>query len=198
MEKLHQIQEYRAASNSMQTKKLANTPSKFHFENMPEKDFLVIPQTSSGKRRYVPLGFLSPDIIVNNKLQVMNGGSLYEFGILSSSVHNAWLRAVAGRFREDFTYSVSVVYNTFPWATPTSIQREKIKETAQAILDARACYPNASLADLYDDTAMKDNLRKAHEANDKAVMAAYGFNAKLTEPEIVAELFKRYQELTRA
>lgn len=195
-EKLRLVREYRLSSSSAQTKKLAEYPAKFHFENMPEKEFLVIPQTSSGRRRYVPIGFLTPDIMTNNKLQVMKEGTLYELGILSSSVHNAWLRAVAGRLRDDFTYSVSVVYNTFPWPTPTDSQKIAIEETAKQILEVRNRYPESSLAALYDDLLMPEELRKAHHSNDSVVMKAYGFPKDASESEIVARLFKMYQELT--
>ena len=195
-EKLRLVREYRLSSSSAQTKKLAEYPAKFHFENMPEKEFLVIPQTSSGRRRYVPIGFLTPDIMTNNKLQVMKEGTLYELGILSSSVHNAWLRAVAGRLRDDFTYSVSVVYNTFPWPTPTDSQKIAIEETAKQILEVRNRYPESSLAALYDDLLMPEELRKAHHSNDSVVMKAYGFPKDASESEIVARLFKMYQDLT--
>ena len=198
LELLGRIQEYRRNSDSAQTKKLADTPAKFHFENMPGGNFLVIPQTSSGRRRYVPIGFLTPDVMVNNKLQVMRNGGLYELGILSSNVHNAWLRTVAGRFREDFTYSVSVVYNTFPWPSPTDDQRAKIEKTAQGILDARALYPDSSLADLYDPLTMPPELQKAHSLNDAAVMKAYGMPVKTTtEADCVAWLMRMYQEMVQ-
>lgn len=198
LERLNQIKEYRLSSNSAPTRKLADTPAKFHFENMPDSNYLVIPQTSSGRRRYVPIGFLTPDVLVNNKLQVMRDGGLYEFGILSSNIHNAWLRTVAGRFRDDFTYSVSVVYNTFPWPAATEEQKEKIRYTAQQILDARALYPDSSLAELYYDIAtMPTELRKAHHQNDAAVIRAYGITSKdaafSSESACVAELMKRYQ-----
>ena len=194
---LEEIRQYRLSSSSKPTQKLAETPAKFHFENMPDSDYLVIPQTSSGKRRYVPIGFLTPDTLVNNKLQVMRNGGLYEFGILSSNVHNAWLRTVAGRLRDDFTYSVSIVYNTFPWCNPTLEQKARIETTAQAILNARNIYPESSLADLYNDISMPPELRKAHQANDLAVMQAYGFDRKITESECVAELMKLYQKLIK-
>ena len=194
LKKLQEIKEYRLSSSSIPTQKLADTPSKFHFENIPTNEYLVIPQTSSGRRKYIPIGFLSPEVIVNNKLQVMRDGGLYEFGVLSSNVHNSWMRAVAGRLREDYTYSVSVVYNTFPWPTPKEEQKIKIKQTAQAILDARALYPECSLADLYNELTMPVELRKAHQANDRAVMQAYGFDVKtMTESSCVAELMKIYQ-----
>jgi len=198
IDRLNQIKEYRLSSNSKPTQSLAETPAKFHFENIPESNYLVIPQTSSGKRRYVPIGFLTPDILVNNKLQVMRNGGLYELGILCSNVHNAWLRTVAGRLREDFTYSVSVVYNTFPWPSPSQEQKDKIVETAQKILNARNLFPESSLADLYFDIAMPSELRKAHQENDKAVMQAYGFDWRnMTESECVAELMRMYQKLTK-
>jgi len=128
----------------------------------------------------------------------MKEASLYEFGVLSSNVHNAWLRTVAGRLREDFTYSVSVVYNTFPWCNPTEEQKKRIEVTAQGILDARNMFPESSLADLYDDLIMPSALRKAHQENDRAVMQAYGFDIKsTTESSCVAELMKMYQELTK-
>lgn len=196
IKRLDMIREYRLNSNSIQTKKLAEFPAKFHFENMPTEKYLVIPQTSSGRRRYVPMGFLNPDIMVNNKLQIMKNAGLYEFGILSSNVHNAWLRTVAGRLRDDFTYSVSVVYNTFPWPSPTDEQKVKIEQTAQGILDARKFYPNNCLADMYGEYMyMFPKLLTAHQNNDRAVMRAYGFDIKTTtESSCVAALMELYQE----
>ena len=197
LDRLNQIREYRLSSDSAPTRKLADVPAQFHFENMPESSFLVIPQTSSGRRRYVPIGFLTPDVLVNNKLQVMRDGGLYEFGILSSNAHNAWLRTVAGRFREDFTYSVSVVYNTFPWPKPTDVQKKRIEQTAKAILDARALYLDASLADLYDNLTMPPELRTAHQQNDRAVWEAYGKAWNIgKESECVAYLMQLYQVMT--
>lgn len=195
LELLEKIKQYRLSSDSAPTRKLAETPAKFHFENMPSNSYLVIPQTSSGKRKYIPIGFLTPDVLVNNKLQVMPEGGLYELGILSSNVHNAWLRTIAGRLRDDFTYSVSVVYNTFPWPTVTADEKKKIEMTAQAILEARKTFSDCSLADLYNDIAMPSQLRTAHQKNDRAVMEAYGFPVKgFTESDCVAALMKLYQE----
>ncbi len=194
---LEKIKEYRLSSSSKPTQALAETPAKFHFENIPDSNFLVIPQTSSGKRKYIPIGFLTPDTLVNNKLQVMRDGGLYEFGVLSSIVHNAWLRTVAGRLRDDYTYSVSVVYNTFPWCNPTDEQKKRIISTAQGILDARKLFPKSSLADLYKDISMPEELRRAHQNNDRAVMQAYGFDVKtMTESECVGELMRMYQRIT--
>ncbi len=195
MKIIKEIREYRENSDSKVTRALADTPTKFHFENMPTDNFLVIPQTSSGRRKYIPIGFLTPDIITNNKLQVMDGGGLYELGILSSSVHNSWVRKVAGRFRDDFTYSISLVYNNFVWCEPTDEQRKKIEQTAQNILNCRKNYPDASLADLYDPTLMPKDLRDAHKKNDLAVMEAYGFDKNFSEEEILAGLMKLYQKI---
>ena len=143
------------------------------------------------------MGYISKDIIASNHLLVLPNATLYEFGVLISNVHMAWMRTVAGRMKSDYNYSARIVYNNFPWPTPTDAQKAKIEETAQAILDARALYPNASLADLYDEVAMPPELRKAHQQNDKAVMQAYGFDIKTTtETSCVAELMKMYQRLT--
>ena len=147
---------------------------------------------------YVPIGFLTPDILVNNKLQVMRDGGLFEFGVLSSKVHNSWIRTIGGRLREDYTYSVSVIYNTFPWCEPSAKQKQVIEKTAQGILDARNKYPESSLADLYIDIVMPPELRKAHQENDKAVMAAYGIKPSdeeyKSESACVAMLMRLYQE----
>ena len=142
------------------------------------------------------MGFLSPDIIAGDKLQFIENASLYIFGTLISNVHMAWMRIVAGRLKSDYSYSPAV-YNNFPWPTPTDTQKEKIEKTAQAILDARNLYPDCSLADLYDEVTMPPELRKAHQENDKAVMEAYGFHIRMSEPEIVSELFKLYQLLIK-
>ena len=140
--------------------------------------------------------YLSKDIIPGDKLFMMQGGSLYSFGVLTSNVHMAWMRAVCGRLKSDYSYSNTIVYNNFPWPTPTEEQKTKIGQTAQAILDARALYPDSSLADLYDEVTMPQELRKAHQQNDKAVMQTYGFWGKYnSESACVAELMKMYQQL---
>ena len=138
---------------------------------------------------------MNSDVIAGNKLFIIPNATFYEFGVLTSNVHMAWMRAIGGRLKSDYSYSKNIVYNNFPWCNPTPEQKAKIEKTAQAILDARALYPDCSLADLYDETTMPPELRKAHQANDFAVMAAYGFDRKITESECVAELMKRYQEL---
>ena len=144
------------------------------------------------------IGYLTDDVIPGNKLYTIQGADLYTFAILSSNVHAAWMRLVAGRLKSDYNYASRIVYNTFPWPTPTDAQRAKIEQTAQAILDARALYPEASLADLYDELTMPPELRKAHQQNDRAVMEAYGLPVRTTtESSCVAHLMKLYQELTR-
>ena len=144
------------------------------------------------------MGYMGADVLCSDKVRLMPEGTLYHLGILESSVHMAWVRVVSGRLKSDYSYTVNNVYNNFPWPTPTDEQKAKIEQTAQAILDARALYPECSLADLYDELTMPVELRKAHQANDKAVMQAYGFWGKLnSESECVAELMKMYQELTK-
>ena len=187
----------RESSNREATKKLAQTPTLFGEIRQPETEYIIIPRHSSQNRRYIPIGFVSPEIICGDANLLMPDASLFHFGVMLSNVHNAWMRTVCGRIKSDYRYSVNVVYNNFPWPTPTDAQKTKIEETAQAILDARALYPDASLADLYDEVAMPPELRKAHQQNDKAVMQAYGFDIKTTtETSCVAELMKMYQKLT--
>lgn len=186
------VRQLRAASKSEGTRKLADKPTRFHVENMPASDYIVIPEVSSERRRYIPLGFMTPNKFCSNKLRLMPNATLYHFGVLNSSVHMAWMRTVSGRLKSDYSYSVDIAYNAFVWPQPTEAQRSKIEKTAQAILDARALYPDSSLADLYDETSMPAELRRAHKANDKAVLEAYGFPTDLSEPEIVARMMRLY------
>ena len=167
--------------------------------NNPET-YIIVPSVSSERRRYIPMGFLTAETIPTNLVLIIPDATLYHFGILESNIHMAWMRAVCGRLKSDYRYSKDIVYNNFPWPNPTDEQKAKIEQTAQAILDARAKYPDSSLADLYDELTMPAELRKAHKDNDRAVMQAYGFSSKITEDQeslIVAELFKMYQELTK-
>ena len=145
------------------------------------------------------MGFIGKDVIVTDAILLVPDASLYHFGVLESNVHMAWMRAVCGRLKSDYRYSKDVVYNNFPWPSPTEEQKQKIEKTAQAILDARAKYPDSSLADLYDELTMPVELRKAHQENDRAVMQAYGFPVKntFTESHCVAELFKLYKAMTK-
>ena len=176
-------------------RKLAERPTQFREINNPDT-FVVVPAVSSERRRYVPIGFLDKNTIATNLVITIPDAQLYHFGVLTSNVHMAWMRAVCGRLKSDYRYSKDVVYNNFPWPTPTDAQQDKIEQTAQAILDARALYPDCSLADLYDEVAMPPELRKAHQQNDRAVMQAYGFDvATTTETSCVAELMRMYQAL---
>ena len=197
MERVNAVRDFRLASSRASTKKLADFPLSFATVNIPTSDYVVIPKVSSERRRYVPMGLLSPDILSSDLVFIIPNATLYHFGILTSNVHMAWMRAVCGRLKSDYRYSKDVVYNNFPWPAPTEAQKAKIEQTAQAILDARALYPDCSLADLYDEAAMPPELRKAHQQNDRAVMSAYGFSVKdMTESTCVAALMKMYQHLT--
>ena len=196
--RLEAVREMRLASTAAPTRAMADKPYLFFSTPQNDKPYLCIPEVSSERRRYIPIGFMSPDIIASNKLLIIPEADLYHMGILTSNVHMAWMRTVCGRMKSDYSYSGATVYNTFPWPTPTEAQKVKIEQTAQAILDARALYPDCSLADLYDEATMPPELRKAHQQNDRAVMEAYGMPVKgTTEAACVAELMKRYQELAR-
>lgn len=197
-ERVENVRKIRSESKRDATKKLADTPYLFGEIRQPEEGtYLLVPRVSSEKRRYVPVGFLPCDVIASDATQIIPEAGLYEFGIMTSNVHNAWMRAVCGRLEMRYRYSANIVYNNFPWCNPTDEQKKEIEKTAQAILDARAKHPDSSFADLYDETFMPSDLRKAHQANDRAVMAAYGFSTKMTESECVAELFKLYEKLTK-
>ena len=175
-------------------RKLAETPTLFRETCNPDKA-LVVPEVSSQNRRYIPMGYIDNSVICTNKIQMVPDSTLYHFGILTSNVHMAWMRAVCGRLKSDYDYSKKIVYNNFPWPKPNDEQKARIEQTAQAILDARALYPDASLADLYDELTMPPELRKAHQANDCAVMQAYGMPIKETdEAACVAWLMRLYQE----
>ncbi len=196
MKRVQAVRDYRLASPSAGTVKLADRPTRFHVENMPNGTYIILPKVSSENRRYVPMGFLSPDNLCSDLVFLIPDATLYHFGVLTSNVHMAWMRAVCGRLEMRYRYSNTIVYNNFPWPEPTEEQKAKIEETAQGILDARALYPDASLADLYDELTMPPELRTAHQKNDRAVMAAYGMSVKdTTESTCVAELMRRYQTL---
>ena len=196
LKRVESVRQFRLSSNRASTVKTAERPTRFQTENMPNSTYILIPKVSSERRRYVPMGFLTPDTLCSDLVFIIPNAGLYHFGVLTSNVHMAWVRAVCGRLENRYRYSKDIVYNNFPWCNPTPEQKAKIEQTAQAILDARAKYPDSSLADLYDETTMPPELRKAHQANDKAVMQAYGFSIKMTESECVAELMKMYQNMT--
>ena len=198
MERLAKCAEVRRNTKTVAVQAQAETPMLFSQIRQPDSDYILVPETSSSSRKYIPMGFMSKDVIASNSTLVATNATLYLFGIMTSNVHMAWMRTVCGRLKSDYRYSPSV-YNNFPWPNPTEEQKAKIEQTAQAILDARAKYPDSSLADLYDELTMPVELRKAHQDNDRAVMAAYGFPVKstFTESQCVAELFKMYKELTK-
>lgn len=197
-EAVQNVQKMRIDSNREATRKLAETPTLFGEIRQPNTNYLVVPRHSSENRRYIPIGYIEANIICGDANLLIPSADLFDFGILMSNVHNSWIRAIAGRIKSDYRYSASVVYNTFPWCNPTEEQKKKIEKTAQGILDARALYPNSSLADLYDELTMPKELRKAHQENDKAVMEAYGFDwKKMTESDCVAELMKMYEILVK-
>ena len=194
--RVDKCQKAREQSPDPSRRRLAITPHLFR-EVLNPDSFIAIPKVSSEKRRYIPIGYLNSNVIAGDKLFVIPDATLYHFGILTSNVHMAWTRAVCGRLEMRYSYSNTIVYNNFPWPEVTQAQSDRIEKTAQAILDARALYPDSSLADLYDEVTMPPELRKAHQANDRAVMEAYGMDwYTMTESQCVAQLFHRYQQLT--
>ncbi len=214
LERIAACKEARLKSPAAAIRKFAETPHLYAQRTQPNipkldeygvplyedgvKHFnLLVPEVSSERRRYVPMGYIANEVVTNNLVKLIPDASIYHFGILVSNVHMAWMRAVCGRLKSDYRYSKDVVYNNFPWPSITDAQKERIEKTAQAILDARSLYPKASLADLYDELTMPMELRRAHQENDRAVMAAYGFDIKMSESECVAELFKLYQGMVK-
>ena len=196
--RLNQIREYRMQSTKAATRKKAETPMLFDEDQQPDTAFVAIPEVSSGNRRYIPIDFMMPDTVVGNKIRILENAELYDFGVLTSNVHMAWMRTTCGYYGPSYQYSINIVYNNFPWPSPTEEQKQRIEQTAQGILDARSLYPDSSLADLYDPLTMPVELRKAHTANDKAVMQAYGMPIKETdEAACVAWLMRLYQEMTK-
>lgn len=196
MERLQKVTEVRSKSPTASVRKDAEKPMLFTQIRQPESNYLAVPEVSSQRRKYIPIGYMTPETIASSKLYLIPDASIYMFGVMMSNVHMAWMRVVCGRLKSDYSYSPAV-YNNFPWPNPTEAQKEKIEQTAQAILDARALYPSSSLADLYDELTMPPELRTAHQKNDRAVMEAYGFWGRLnSESECVAELMKMYQSLT--
>jgi hypothetical protein len=192
LDRVEKVREFRLSSPRKQTKKYADKPTRFYIENVPKGDYIVLPETSSENRKYVPFGFMNPDVFCSNAVKLLPNASLFHFGILTSILHNAWMRVVAGRLKSDYRYSIGIVYNNFVWVKPNDKQKEKIEKAAQSILDARNNYPDSSLADLYDSLAIPSELRKAHENNDKAVLELYGLSKDSTEEQMVELLFKLY------
>ena len=196
LKRVENVRQFRLSSASAGTRKIADNPTNFHVKTLLNEPYLIMPLTSSEKRRYVPIGFVSPNVMASNLVNVVSNAQLYHFGILTSNVFMAWMRAICGRLKSDYRITKDNVYNTFPWCNEADEQKAKIEKTAQGILDARAKYPDCSLADLYDELTMPPELRKAHQQNDIAVMNAYGFDKNMSEGECVARLFEMYKTLT--
>ena len=200
-ERIAKVRDFRLTSTKAATRKFADMPTRFMELRQPKGDYIIVPRVSSENRRYIPMGYMNKDVICGDSNIMIPEISLYHFGVLESNVHMAWMRTVCGRLKSDYRYSNTIVYNNFPWPEPSDEQKAKIEQTAQAILDARALYPDSSLANLYDELSMPIELRKAHQENDRAVLQAYGFSRDMMEddkePLIVAELFKLYQQLTK-
>ncbi|MDY6187918.1 MAG: type IIL restriction-modification enzyme MmeI, partial [Campylobacter sp.] len=197
MERIQKVREFRLSSKKADTRKDANTPTLFQEIRQPNSKYIIIPNVSSENRFYVPIGFLSPEIIVSAAAQFIPNATLIDFAILTSSVHMEWMRAVAGRLKSDYRYSKDIVYNNFPFASLDEKDKETLTATAQGILDARAEFSDSSLADLYNPLTMPANLRKAHEKNDQAVLKIYAVNKTATPSDIVKELFTRYGTLSK-
>ena len=191
------VRDFRLASKSTGTRKLADKPTRFHVENFPNGNYLLIPSVSSENRRYIPIGFMNPNDLASNLVFVVPNATFYHFGVLTSSIHMAWLRTVGGRLESRYRYSKDVVYNNFVWCEPSESQRQAIEKTAKTIIDLRANYPNATFAELYDEVTMPYELRQAHRANDRAVATTYGLENLLDdEPAIAVALLKLYQHQT--
>ena len=196
-ERVKKVREIRLESTKAATRKAAEKSWLFTEIRQPTTNFIAIPEVSSSRRRYIPMGFMTPDIIFSNKAQLIPNADIFLFGMLESSVHMNWMRVVCGRLRNDYDYSGTLVYNNFPFVEVNEKQRAKISAAAQKILEARAKFPNASLADLYDELAMPADLRAAHRANDKAVLEVYGYDYDMDEEAMVVDLLERYDELRR-
>jgi hypothetical protein len=194
-ERLAEVRKWRSQSKSKPTLDIANTPTRYHVNIIPEAPFLVVPNVSSERREYVPIGWLEPPVIPNQKLRLIPNADLWQFAILTSRMHMAWMRAITGRLESRYMYSVGIVYNNFPWPEANEAQKAKIRELAQAVLDARAKFPNATLADLYDPDTMPPALRKAHKKLDDAVDALYKRGGFQSDRERVEHLFMLYEKL---
>jgi hypothetical protein len=197
MERVEAVKKFRLASKSAPTQKLASTPTRFHVENFPAKEFLVVPEVSSERRPYIPIGYLTPDTLGSNLVKIMANATHFHFGILSSQMHMAWMRQVAGRLKSDYRYSTGLVYNNYPWPMEaTEAQRAKVEECAKEVLAAREKFPSSTLADLYDPVAMPPALAKAHEVLDHAVERCYRKEPFTSDRQRVEHLFALYEQLT--
>lgn len=197
LERMRAVREFRLNSKRKGTLAIADQPTRYNVEVIPSSPFLAVPKVSSERRTYVPIGWLEPPTIPSDLIFVLNNASLWEFGILTSVMHMAWLRNIGGRLESRYRYSIGIVYNTFPWPEASEAQREKIRVLAQAVLDARAKFPEATLADLYDPDSMPLELRKAHRALDAAVDGLYKRGGFASDRERVEHLFALYEKLAQ-
>jgi hypothetical protein len=195
MERVDKVRQFRIASTKQQTRDGASTPTLFMEIRQPSENYIVVPRVSSERRKYIPIGFLGAEIIVSDLVSIIPNATLYHFANLTSSVHMAWVRVVCGRLKSDYRYSNKIVYNNFPWPEATDEQKTAIESAGDAVLTARALFPDSSLADLYDPLTMPPELLKTHKTLDKTVMQVYGFSPQATEAEMVAALMERYQAL---
>ncbi|MDR2340156.1 MAG: class I SAM-dependent DNA methyltransferase, partial [Deltaproteobacteria bacterium] len=197
LKRIRRVRDFRLASKNPATRKLAEFPLSFHNMRLPDSAYLAIPEVSSERRAYIPIAFLPPKVMASNLLKVVEGATLYHFGVLTSNVHMAWVRAVCGRLKSDYRYSAVIVYNNFPWPKATEAQKSAIERTANAILDARSKYKGETFSALYDPLTMPEGLQRAHRDNDHAVMRLYGLPAKdIEESRIVASLMSGYLALS--
>ena len=193
-ERIEAVRRFRLSSSSAPTRRLAERPRNYHVDNMPKGASVLIPEVSSERRRYIPMGFVQPTTLCSNLVKLIPNAALYHYGVLQSQFHNAWMRTVCGRLKSDYRYSAGVVYNNFVWPDPTEAQRAEIEARAQAVLDARDVHPGKSLADLYDPDKMPADMLAAHHALDAAVEVAYGVGFQGDEEKIVAHLFGLYAQ----
>ncbi|MGQ0674710.1 MAG: type IIL restriction-modification enzyme MmeI [Rhodospirillales bacterium] len=194
-ERMRLVREFRAKSKRKSTMEIMDYPERYNVEVVPDRSFLVIPKVSSERREYIPIGWLEPPTIPSDLVFVLKAADLLHFGILTSRMHMAWLRHIGGRLKSDYRYSIGIVYNPFPWPNATDAQKNRIRALAQAVLDARAQYPGATMADLYDADVMKAELRRAHRALDDAVDRLYRPSAFTGDRERVEHLFGLYERL---
>ena len=196
LDRLHLVRQFRLASRKVPTRKKADTPALFDQVRQPTTRYLVIPKTSSERRRYIPIAVVEPDVIASTELQMIPAFTLYHFGVLTSTMHMAWMRQVCGRLKSDYRYSNKLVYNNYPWPQGiTDKQKAKVEECAQAVLDARTAYPNSKLADLYDPLSIPAPLANAHADLDRAVDACYRSAPFTSERHRVEYLFALYGQL---
>lgn len=196
-ERIQLVRDYRLASKSAPTRKLAEHPQNYHIENIPKGNSIVIPEVSSERRRYIPVAFLEPGVLCSNKMRLIPEADLYLFGVLQSQIHNTWMRAVTGRLESRYSYSNNIVYNNFPWPSVTPEHRKRVENAAEDVLEARKHYPSATLAELYDpqNSLFFPELMEAHQRLDQAVEAAYGWRTNGDEEKILQHLFRLYDKL---